>query len=220
MNLQVRLCALVLVLSWSGSVFAQEEPPLPEDPVVTEPVVPEVPQDPAATESTVDAAPIGTVEIVPENPEQKSPPTEAVPDKTVGDVSLSASETNEPQPAVEEESPLRAGFEIRSEGATANNLDLRPLNNETFIDIFDSDDRTTLLFTKLAAAIAYDASDDTTFTLAEQVISRTISIFGSSTADVVLSGGNANRLFEFVQLDQPVKVRLQFFGYFGRQQFD
>lgn len=166
MNAMLRNGLLAAVLSASAPAWAQgaEDPPVPEsaeDEAGTEAVEPE------PVEPTVDEIPRGVPEPVEAKPsppaETQAPPAAAPPAQVVSDAVHPAAA--EPPP-VEEEPRLRTAFGLRSEGATANNLDFRPLNNETFIDIYDSDDRGTLLFTRLSADIGYDVVDDTTVNIA------------------------------------------------------
>lgn len=152
MNLSLRACALVALLTTSSTAFAQEDPVVPEDPTTVEPEeTTPIETDPVSTE-----APVGTVEVVGETPTTTTAPAtpQAPPAPTAAAQAAVA--------PVAGYRRFRPTFLLQSEGTTANNLDMRPLDNETFIDIYDSDDRGTLIFTRLGAHLEYDVLDDTT----------------------------------------------------------
>ncbi len=154
MKLMLRICALAALLASPSLAHAQEDAPVPEDPSTT------VPDSGDTTEpEPISDAPMGTVEVV--NPKPGTSKPKAAPDTSTVDTTVEAvsTEADDADPAKKR---FRPSFVIQSEGTTANNLDMRPLNNETFIDIYDSDDRGTLLFTRLGADIEYDVVDDTT----------------------------------------------------------
>ncbi len=159
MRSQVSASLLLLALGVGAPAVAQEDPPVPEDPSTTEPdergtSVETEPPGPVSTE-----APVGRVETVGEEDDQDEA-REPVADE---EASESVAEQTESTTSEPQRDRFRPSFELLSEGVSANNLDLRPLNNETFIDIYDSDDRGTLVYTRLAADIEYDALEDTMF---------------------------------------------------------
>ncbi len=167
----IRTMRNAILATMAGSVFyaspvlAQEDAPVPEDPISAEGSNAEEPI-PRPEPFGDDDAPIGKVEAVEAPTAQKSPPTQPTPpEEKEGDETVELSAEEKAMADEVADSRLRTAFELRSEGAAANNLDMRDLNNDTFIDIYDTDDRATILFTRIGAAVAYDVLDDTTFTL-------------------------------------------------------
>lgn len=160
MKCTLRYCLLAVLLTSAGTAYAQEDPPVPEDPATTEAEVyaePDPEPDPETQSPVSNDAPVGRVETV---------RSEATPvERTATDESEEVSEKAQAEiaPAEPEEKRLKTGFQLRSIGSSANNLDLRPLDNETFIDIYDSDDRGTIAYTQIAAEIEYQVLDDTAF---------------------------------------------------------
>jgi hypothetical protein len=151
----------LLALGVGAPAVAQEDPPVPEDPSTTEPdesgtSVETEPPGPVSTE-----APVGKVETVGDEDDQDEA-REPVADEEASETVAEQTESTTSEP---ERDRFRPSFELVSEGVSLNNLDLRPLNNETFIDIYDSDDRSALAYTRLAADLEYDVQDDTTFAL-------------------------------------------------------
>lgn len=154
MKSMLRACALVALLASSNTAMAQEDPPIPEDPTSTEELeTAERDPEPVSTN-----APIGKVEVVGDNKSSTASSSKA-PSKAEATTEAAAPDATTETSG---EKRFRPTFTIKSEGVTADNLDMRPLNNETFIDIYDSDDRGTLLFTQLGADLEYDVLDDTT----------------------------------------------------------
>lgn len=174
MKLMLRVCVLAMLAASATPAFAQEDAPFPSDPDEPTTESPTVDADPAPVYSD---APVGTVEVVEPTPAPAAAPAATAPASTAPaaaapasapasstDAEVAAAASTEPD-AENYEQPrqrFRPSFILQSEGATANNLDMRPLNNETFIDIVDSDDRRTLLYTRLGADLEYDVLDDTT----------------------------------------------------------
>jgi hypothetical protein len=60
---------------------------------------------------------------------------------------------------------LRTAFSLRSELNTSDNLDFRALDNNTFIDIYDSDDRRTFVYTRVGASVGLDITESTSVDL-------------------------------------------------------
>ena len=204
----VRMCTVAVGLLSSASVFAQEDPPIPEDPTTTETAEAEQ-AEPDAIPASSDA-PVGQVEPVGPPPVTASRPTaapaEPEPEQTEVEVKAQTPQKKK----------FRPSFTIRSEGTTANNLDMRPLNNETFIDIYDSDDRGTLLFTRLGADIEYDVLNDTTIGIGA-------SHSGAWGGDSIGSANAFGGIFYVDKLNirwMPVdNDSLQLGGTIGRQRF-
>lgn len=204
-----RICAqsvaLAALLASSTSAFAQEDPPIPEDPTTVDRSSSATPEPEPVSQD----APVGRVEVI--GGQRQAVPTSATPE------ALDARTDDQGESRADGETPrFRPSFLIQSEGTTAENLDMRPLNNETFIDIYDSDDRRTLLWTRIGADLEYDVLDDTTVAIAA---SHSGAWGGDSLGAANAFGGifYVDRLnIRWMPIDND---RVQLGGTVGRQRF-